>query len=156
MFRPVRHFDPTPLEHNHNIMLMSCSRPQFYVDYVLGRRRMSLQVLNTCSESCGHEKKRGHRPDVCPNPTTRCPRCGIANPIEGHPCEPKCVVCGAAPLTGSTAYPLHFKPHRSNRSPPEQTKDEKKKGNTLPNSQNQQEWAALPKRGRSRTKTPIQ
>ncbi|CAN7984757.1 unnamed protein product, partial [Ixodes hexagonus] len=60
------------------------------------------------TEACTQCWQRGHRPDVCPNPTTRCPKCGIANPNEGHTCEPKCIVCGGAHLTGSTACPQRF------------------------------------------------
>ncbi|KAH9376896.1 hypothetical protein HPB48_002789 [Haemaphysalis longicornis] len=45
----------------------------------------------------------GHRADVCPRtPNTRkCRTCGIANPIENHPCTPKCALCKESHVTGA-------------------------------------------------------
>ncbi|KAH7949283.1 hypothetical protein HPB49_007238 [Dermacentor silvarum] len=43
-----------------------------------------------------------HRVDVCPNPRDdRCRACGSVTPEEGHECQPRCLVCGDPPLTGS-------------------------------------------------------
>ncbi|KAH7959376.1 hypothetical protein HPB49_010628 [Dermacentor silvarum] len=43
-----------------------------------------------------------HRPDVCPNPQTgRCQACGETNLQEDHECQPSCLICGGAHLTGS-------------------------------------------------------
>ncbi|XP_077547887.1 uncharacterized protein LOC144160165 [Haemaphysalis longicornis] len=105
------------------------------------------------TEACTQCWKRGHRADVCPKPTTRCPKCGIANPSEGHPCKPKCRVCGGAHLTGSTACPYRFKPRHPQRPPPETTRGGEPKGGTPPSTQNHQEWPALPERSSPTTQT---
>lgn len=106
------------------------------------------------TEACTQCWQRGHRHDVCPNPTTRCPKCGIVNPSEGHPCKPRCVVCGGAHLTGTTACPHRFKPRRPLRPPPDTTKGKEEKAGTPPSTLNHQEWPALPECGSPNTQTP--
>lgn len=52
-------------------------------------------------ERCGQY---GHRVDVCPKPCDYVPElcftCGTRNPTPGHPCEPRCGICGQGHKTG--------------------------------------------------------
>ncbi|KAH9379032.1 hypothetical protein HPB48_014502 [Haemaphysalis longicornis] len=52
-------------------------------------------------ERCGQY---GHRVDVCPKPCgyvpEQCFTCGTRNPGPGHPCEPRCAICGQGHKTG--------------------------------------------------------
>ncbi|XP_065296231.1 uncharacterized protein [Dermacentor albipictus] len=65
--------------------------------------RATVQVCKTC-----HGK--GHRTDVCPQPDLRvCRNCGLRNPVDGHPCEPKCASCEGAHVTGDRSCQRRLK-----------------------------------------------
>lgn len=65
--------------------------------------RKKYETCNTCG-------RLGHRSDVCPTPNDRkCRGCGIQNPPEDHPCEPKCSLCGKGHLTGDKKCRERFK-----------------------------------------------
>ncbi|KAG0424842.1 hypothetical protein HPB47_027962 [Ixodes persulcatus] len=151
--RPLRQAPPMECLPETDITIVL--RPRGGLDLRYGCTTYRCTPFRHKTEACTQCWQRGHRPDVCPNATTRCPRCGIANPSEGHQCEPKCVLCGGAHLTGSAACPLRFKPHRPQSPPPEKEKEKEKKENTPMKSQNLQEWSALQERGHFRTKDPI-
>ncbi|KAH7947996.1 hypothetical protein HPB52_017582 [Rhipicephalus sanguineus] len=60
----------------------------------------------------------GHRSDVYPTPNARvCRQCGTLNPVDGHPCAPKCCLCGEAHLTGAKECSQRLKAPRP-RLPP--------------------------------------
>ncbi|KAH9379193.1 hypothetical protein HPB48_000224 [Haemaphysalis longicornis] len=61
---------------------------------------------NDVCYTCGQP---GHRSDVCVNPNTNaCKNCGIKSTSEGHPCTPKCAMCGGAHPTGSKTCKHRF------------------------------------------------
>ncbi|KAH9383246.1 hypothetical protein HPB48_024363 [Haemaphysalis longicornis] len=61
---------------------------------------------NDVCYTCGQP---GHRADVCVNPNSdACKNCGIKSPSEGHPCTPKCAMCGGAHPTGSKTCKHRF------------------------------------------------
>ncbi|KAL1486136.1 hypothetical protein MTO96_047083, partial [Rhipicephalus appendiculatus] len=65
--------------------------------------RATVQVCKTC-----HAK--GHRTDVCPQPDLNlCRTCGLRDPVDGHPCEPKCASCGGAHITGDRSCQRRLK-----------------------------------------------
>lgn len=68
--------------------------------------------LRRKTEACARCWQSGHRQDVCPNRQTapRCPRCGITDAPENHPCTPQCIVCGGSHLTGSADCPRRYRP----------------------------------------------
>ncbi|KAH7976230.1 hypothetical protein HPB52_010184 [Rhipicephalus sanguineus] len=69
--------------------------------------RATVQVCKTC-----HAK--GHRTDVCPQPDLRlCHTCGLRDPADGHPCEPKCAFAGVptSPGIGAANDALSHRDH---------------------------------------------
>ncbi|XP_072143011.1 uncharacterized protein [Dermacentor andersoni] len=56
---------------------------------------------------CGTQ---GHRSDVCPTPGARtCRQCGANNSVEGHQCQPKCLVCGGEHAAGTLDCSMRLK-----------------------------------------------
>lgn len=56
--------------------------------------------------NCGEA---GHRTDVCSKPTGyACAMCGAPQAMEGHPCVPKCALCGGAHKTYDSHCPEKF------------------------------------------------
>lgn len=63
----------------------------------------------------------GHRSDVCPTPNARvCRQCGTLDPVDGHPCAPKCQICGEGHLTGAKECSQRLKTLRPRPTPPTQ------------------------------------
>ncbi|KAH8037687.1 hypothetical protein HPB51_015732 [Rhipicephalus microplus] len=56
----------------------------------------TVQVCKTCLQT-------GHRTDVCPTPNVNvCLKCGAREPMQGHDCIPKCVICDGEHPTGDS------------------------------------------------------
>ncbi|KAH8034572.1 hypothetical protein HPB51_025770 [Rhipicephalus microplus] len=52
----------------------------------------------------------GHRTDVCPTPNVNvCLRCGAREPMQGHDCIPKCVICDGEQPTGDSLCKIKLK-----------------------------------------------
>lgn len=57
--------------------------------------------------ACGQQ---GHRTDVCPSPESKtCRQCGSQNPVEGHECTPKCLLCGGDHAAGTKDCKMRLK-----------------------------------------------
>lgn len=104
------------------------------------------------TEACIACWQPGHRQDVCPNsaPTTRCSKCGAANPAEGHPCVPKCVVCDGQHITGSIDCPKRFQPRRKQQTYAQAVEDGKEDTHV---ALDRHAWPALLE-SRARSRTP--
>lgn len=86
---------------NSVVIVFEGNNVPYYVYYRGAEYRCFLhKKRNEVCSTCG---KVGHRMDVCPAPEDKiCRSCGAKNPREGHPCDPKCALCGKDHLTGDT------------------------------------------------------
>ncbi|XP_075750791.1 uncharacterized protein LOC142817621 [Rhipicephalus microplus] len=118
----------------------------FYINYegcTLRCRPFRLKV-----EACTRCRKIGHRQDVCPStPDAICHKCGLKDSSMDHECEPVCVVCGGAHITGSPLCKQRYKI----KTPKYQTpKPSEVPSSRTPSLNRSQERG--PQRGRSKSK----
>ncbi|KAH8032008.1 hypothetical protein HPB51_022530 [Rhipicephalus microplus] len=77
----------------------------------------TVQVCKICLQT-------GHRTDVCPTPNVNvCLKCGAGEPMQGHDCIPKCVICDGEHPTGDSLCKKKLK----NVAPPKKLRTDQPK-----------------------------
>lgn len=92
-------------------ILFQGTRVPFWIRYRSATYRC--RPFRRKTEACTTCWRTGHRQDVCPNTQTtpqRCPKCGLPNAPEDHPCSPKCIVCEGPHVTGTAECPRRYQP----------------------------------------------
>ncbi|KAH7967754.1 hypothetical protein HPB52_002160 [Rhipicephalus sanguineus] len=90
------------------LVVLRGSRVPFYINYEGCTLRCLPFRLKV--EACTRCRKIGHRQDVCPSTLDSiCHKCGLKDSPMDHECEPICVVCGGAHLTGSPLCKQRYK-----------------------------------------------
>lgn len=90
------------------IVLFQGDRVPYSVIY--GHTILECRLYRKQVDKCWKCGRVGHRQDVCPDPTNKiCGKCGMKGDPEGHPCTPKCILCGGAHESASKECPARFR-----------------------------------------------